>query len=299
VTEARLRKSGLRKWGGWLALLGGLAALAAWILVFKIITLPWGEPVAIGFEPGEPSAKGELQLVFGDADYALQACCKGSTFLLRDPRRGGSQVRGFRTRPTDAHVKGNFRSELRLRPNAVGETVWYRASVLVPGDWRASDMPVIAMQWHGSKDFFLLEPGKYPPLDISIRGERWQVTKSWDHRIVTTKTPTGNVEGIAEIGQAPLVRDRWLTFTLRVHWSSTAEGSTEVWLDGRKIADDHGANAHRDLIGPYMKVGSYIPGWGYRGTEPGITERTLLFDDIAVRYGDDPFGIGYGKGGAR
>jgi hypothetical protein len=285
--------AGLRKWVGWLSLLAGLAALAAWILVFEIITLPHGKPIRITFEPGEPSARGELNLVFGNADYALQACCEGSTFLARDPKRGGSVVRGFRTRPTDQHVKGNFRSELRLRPNAVGETVWYRASVLVPRDWKPSKVPVIAMQWHGSKDFFLGEPGKYPPLDISIRGDRWHITKSWDHRILTTKTPTGNVEGMAELGQVPLTRGHWVTWTVRVHWSSTAAGSTEIWLDGRKIVNDHGPNAHRDLIGPYLKAGSYVPGWGYSGAEPAIRERTLLFDDIAVDYGTDPFRIGY------
>lgn len=289
-----MTKARVRTWLGWLALLSGIAALAAWILVFKFITLPRGKPIEIGFEPGERSAKGELQLVFGDADYALQGCCEGSTFVVKDPRRGG-QVRGFRTRPTDAHVKGNFRSELRLRPNAVGETVWYRSNLLVPADWKASKVPVIAMQWHGSKDFFLLEPGKYPPLDISIRENHWQVSKSWDHRIVTVKDKAllGNVEGIVEIGQAPLVRNRWMTWVIRVHWSSTGAGRTEIWLDGKKITDDHGANAHRDLIGPYLKAGTYVPNWGYTGIEKDIKERTLLFDDLAVGYGDDPFRIGY------
>lgn len=286
-------KAGLRKWAGWLALLAGVAVLLAWILVFRIITLPHGKRVSIRFESGEPFARDELGLVFGKGEYALQGCCKGSTFLVHDTQRGGSFVRGFRTRPTDAQVKGNFRSELRMRPNAVGETVWYRASILVPKDWKETQVPVIAMQWHGSKDIFLGEPGKYPPLDISIRGDHWQLTKSWDHRIVTRPTAMGNVEGITKIGEAPLMRGRWATWALRVHWSSTAAGRTEIWLDGHKVADDRGPNAHRDLIGPYLKAGSYVPDWGHSGAEPAITERTLMFDDITVDYGTDPFKLGY------
>jgi hypothetical protein len=278
---------------GWASLLAGVLAFAAWILVFKVIILPYGRPVLIGFEPGEPAVRGELSLVFGDADYALQGCCEGSTFLVHDRRRGGSVARGFRTRPSDQLVKGNFRSELRLRPNAVGQTVWYRAEVLVPKDWVPSAVPVIAMQWHGSRDFFFGEPGKYPPLDISIRGDRWQITKSWDHRIVSRKTALGNVEGIARLAQVPMRRGVWATWTARVHWSSTAAGRTEIWLDGQKVVDNWGPNAHRDLIGPYLKAGSYVPGWGHAAVEPTIRERTLLFDNIAVEYGSDPFQMGY------
>jgi hypothetical protein len=147
------------------------------------------------------------------------------------------------------------------------------------------------MQWHGSKDTFLFEPGKYPPLDLAIVNRRWEITRSWDHRIRTTKTKTGNVEGMALVGGTPMRVGQWAHWVFHVHWSTTDAGRVEAWLDGRKIADVKGPNAHRDLIGPYFKAGVYVPGWGYRGIEQGIRERVLLFDDVDTAYGANPFGL--------
>jgi hypothetical protein len=273
----------------WAALLIGALVLAAYLVVFNLVSLSSSHPVTIGFAPVEPTSRNEAALVLRTSDYALQYCCNTSTALV--PGRTGLGRR-FTVRPGDTRIKGNFRSELRLLPNVLGGTVWYRVHVLVPNTWQESSTRVIAVQWHGSKDWFLLEPGKYPPLDLAIVGDRWEMTKSWDRRLRTTKTAVGNVEGIRMIGTAPLRRGRWLDWVLRVHWSTTGAGSVDAWLDGRHIVGDRGPNAHRDLIGPYLKLGVYVPGWGYRHTEPAIAERTLMFDDIAVDYGRNPFAIG-------
>lgn len=299
--ESRCHVSGrpLKRWhlfrrigGGVLGLLAVL--VAALLLIMRSFVQDDETDVAIRFETGERSGTRETDLLFRRADYVFQASSSDSNFVAEDPRGGGGLVRGFRVRPTDSLVKGNFRSELRLRPHDVGTTLWYRASIFVPADWKASPRQVIAMQWHGTRDFFLGEPGKYPPLEISIVGEEWQVKRSWDDRIVTRTTSLGNVEGIAKLAQVPLERGKWHRWTFQVHWSSTDQGFTRVWLDDRMIADDRGANAHRDFIGAYLKAGVYVPSWRYRGVEPEIDERLLYFDDIEVRHGLNPFAVPFG-----
>lgn len=276
---------------GWLALALGCFVLATHLLVTDFLSMRHGAPADLTFEPGEHFVRSEAALFGKRADYAIQACCAGSTFTTIGLDGDSSTARGFRVRPTDSRVKGNFRSELRMRPTPVGWTVWYRSNIYVPADWKPSATPVIAMQWHGSKDFFLLEPGKYPPLALEIDGTQWVIHKSWDTRIVSTHTAFGNTKGIRTIGAAPLVAGHWQRWTFRVHWSVSGKGSILGWLGDRLVVDDHGPNAHRDLIGPYLKAGVYVPRWGYHGGEPGISERVLDFDNIQVRFGDNPFGM--------
>lgn len=247
------------------------------------------KPIAISFEAGVPAGHSEGDLMLHRADYALQTCCAHSSEVVGDPAGSQRPVRVFRVEPQDPLVKGSSRSELRLLPSPMGQHVWYRARVFVPQDWKPSPRHVVAMQWHGTRDWLLLEPGKVPPLDITITGNRWEIQKSWDDRIATPMG--GSVQGFRKIGEAPLETGKWLEWTIEVTWSSGANGRLRLWLGDRLVVDDHGPNAHRDLIGPYMKVGVYIPSWHFEGTEPGISQRSLYFSDVAVRFGADPFGV--------
>ena len=273
----------------------GLALIAAAIVLALLgahwFTLSYGDDVRITFDPAQKVRAGESDLILHRGDYALQTCCKDSTFIATAPGRPGHWARAFRVRPSDPLVKGSFRSELRMRPNAVGETVWYRIDTFVPADWQYSPQGVIATQWHGSKDAFLGEPGKAPPLAIAIEGDHWTVQKTWDHRLITRRGTPGNVQGIKQIGTAPLQRGAWARWTVRVHWSTLDKGMVQAWLGDNRVVDDRGPNAHRDLLGPYLKSGVYVPSWHYRGARSGIADRVLYFDDIEVRYGDDPFGM--------
>lgn len=281
----------LRRLGGWFAIGLGFAALAAHLLANDLLSMKYDQPVTLTFEPNEAVVRSELALFRGHADYAIQSCCEGSTFTVAGLDSDKTTVRGFRVRPTDSRVKGNFRSELRMRPTPVGWDLWYRSNIYVPADWKESATPVIAMQWHGSKDFFLFEPGKYPPLELNITNGAWVINKSWDSRILTTKTPLGNTEGITRIGSAPLIKGHWQRWTFHVRWSVSGKGVIQAWLGDTLVANDCGPNAHRDLIGPYLKAGVYVPRWGYHGGEPGISERLLYFDNIATRFGANPFGM--------
>lgn len=278
----------LRRFAPWaaagVALIAGMAALGA-----HHFTLPYGQPVNITFQPGEPAGRSETDLMLNRADYALQGCCASSTRLVRDPLAPHRMVRKFSIAPDEPLVKGNHRAELRLRPNALGQDVWYRVSAFIPDDWVPSDRHSIIFQWHGTRDMLLLEPGKYPPLDIGIEGNHWTVHKSWDNRIATP--PHGAVQGISEIGQAPLATGHWQCWTVNALWSSTETGRLRLWLNGLSVVDDHGPNAHRDYLGPYLKAGIYESSWHYKGADPKVGRRDVLIGPITIRYGQDPFGM--------
>ena len=105
-------------------------------------------------------------------------------------------ARKFEVRSTDVFVRNGPRSELRLRPNYLYEDFWYQSRIFVPADWVPSSMPVVALQWHNTRDFFLGEVGTIPPLALDILNNQWRVIKAWDRRWISPATPP-RVEGIA------------------------------------------------------------------------------------------------------
>lgn len=281
----------LGRYGG-IAVAGIVIAGSTTMLAAHYFTLPYEQRVMITFKPDEAVGHSEMDLMLARADYALQSCCSRSTQLVADPINPGRSVRAFRVEPDEALVKGNHRAELRLRPNALGQRVWYRISAFIPDDWIRSERHSIVFQWHGSRDVLLLEPGKYPPLDIGIQGDHWTIHKSWDDRIATP--PRGAVQGIREIGRAPLTTGTWQCWTVNALWASNSKGHLRIWSNDRLVVDDHGPNAHRDYLGPYLKAGIYESSWHYDGADPAVRQRTVLIGPIQVRYGDDPFDMAKG-----
>ncbi len=253
--------------------------------VWRLAQFSNGEAALINFSDDVP-ASSSIDLLLGNGDFALQRCCPHSTAVINPASRPDESYRSFTVKPSDTKVKGNYRSEMRFRSNPLGSRVIYKADIFVPKDWKASKERVIALQWHGSKDFFLLEPGRVPPLEIAIQQGKWTFQKSWDRMLRSSSSRRGNVEGIKELGHAPAIAGAWNKFDIFVHWSTGKEGQIKIWLNGKKIVDHTGPNAHKDLLGPYMKAGVYIPGWGYRGIEKDVPERSLIFDNIVISQYD-------------
>src|SRR3712207_7218840 len=48
-------------------------------------------------------------------------------------------------------------------------------------------------------------------------------------------------------------------FRSRVRWSADGTGQIEIWKDGRRIAVRDGPNTYNDLLGPFFKLGLYVP----------------------------------------
>lgn len=266
-------------------LLGGLLGLALLlaspVVLFRAWHLDRGETVLIDFGSEGNPPRTDIGLGLRMGSHSIQACCAHSTAVLEllDGARGAA--RKFEVRSADELVRGGYRSELRLRPNYLYEDFWYQARVFVPKDWVASSMPVIALQWHNTRDFFLGEVGTIPPLALDIRDNRWRVIKAWDRRWISPPTPP-RVEGYRVVATAPMTPGKWIAWTFHVRWSPDDDGFLKVWMDGEPLVDIAGPVGHRDLIGPYMKAGVYVPGWKDIGLEQDVKARILYFDLIAA-----------------
>ncbi len=277
----------------WLTIAVGLPALGALSLygAAQYWMLDNDETVTLDLIGDGAVLTKTTDLLRSDVHHVYQVCCDDSTSVILDVE--GRTARRFVVRPTDGLVKGSLRSELRLRPNGLGQAVWYRASLYVPKDWIHTDVRVTAMQWHGTRDVFLMEPGRTPPLQLEIIGDEFEIVKSWDQRL---RTPDENGEsasnhGRTVIARSPLVPGEWSQWTFRVKWSAGDDGTIQVWHNDRLLIEDQGPNAHRDLIGPYFKAGVYVPDWTLVGPEPEIDRRELYFSELIATGQPDPFDL--------
>lgn len=221
----------------------------------RLIQYEPGDTVAIDFAGAPDQARSEAGLLFGRGDFYVQQCCAHS---FAHPVVNGAKAALFTVRVDDPHVKGNFRSEARLLSNRLGRPATYELVTATAAAWPRSDQRVIVAQWHGADDFFLLEPGRYPPLELAIEGDRWVIIKAWDSRL---RSPDSRTQGRALIGSAPFSPGLDVSWRFDVLWSTDANGYVRAYKDGRLVALDHGPNALRDYVGPYMKFGAYVPEW--------------------------------------
>jgi len=281
-----------------LAVGASLLGVSALYALAKLWTLSDRSEISLDLIEEREISTSTLDLARPGIDFVFHTCCDHSTAIEQDV--DGRPARRFAIRGSDPLIKGSHRSEIRLRPNGVGQSVWYRAAVHVPADWQTSDIHVTAMQWHGTRDVFLLERGRTPPLQLGIRNDRWEILKSWDQRWLTPEDSEENTtevkDGHAVFGrktlvEAPLAPGEWREWTFYVHWSTGDDGVLRAWYDGELILDDRGPNAHRDLLGPYMKAGVYVPDWTLIGPEATIPERILSFGEMTLSGAEDPFGL--------
>lgn len=268
-----------------------LAITTIYLLGTYLAQYSTGKELRIGFDSTERPGTSSWALLGHLNDYVLQTCCEHSFSRVEDPAGLRGEVGQFSLRPSDSRVKGNYRSELRILSNPLKEDTWYKASVFVPTDWKNSNVKVVAMQWHGSRDFFVGEVGRMPPLEITITNNNWQIQKAFDNRIISSSDTPGHVESIIPLAEFEVEKGRWTDWVIHTRWSSESDGITRVWVNGDILVEDFGPNAHRDLTGPYLKAGVYAPEWGYSGTEPAITERRLLFDGIEMIQQPNPYGL--------
>lgn len=259
-----------------------VAGLIGAKLVVDHFLMQTNQTVSISFDPNEPVASGTWELWNRQGQYEMQACCPDSTEIIDAPGELTGYARRFSVRVGEPLVRGNHRTELRLRPNPLGEVFMYTIRTYVPVNWQHNPELAIIMQWHGSKDFFIGEQGRSPPLEIGIVEDQYVISKSWDSRLLSNGG-SGNVEGHAEIGRMPLDTGRWVTWTILARWSAGEDGFIRIWADDALLANDTGPNAHRDLMGPYLKAGIYVPGWHYVGPRGDVSERTMLVGEIMVR----------------
>lgn len=251
-----------------------LAALLGVWSYSRLMHYEPGETVSIDFAARPNEARTELGLLVGDGDFYLQRCCARSV-----SHRGETAV--FNVRANDPPVKGNLRAEARLLSNRMGRPAVYRLDLTTPASWRSSPETAIVAQWHGTNDFFVLEPGRYPPLELAIEGDRWVIVKAWDARMRSANAGGGNTQGRKAIGSAPFAPGADTRWRIEARWSAGSDGYVRAFKDGRLVADDRGPNAFRDLIGPYMKFGVYVPEWK-KHPDLKVAEREVSFRSASM-----------------
>lgn len=258
-----------------------LAAVSGVFALYRQWHLDRWEAVVVRFDPVKPAVTSDLGLLLRRDVYRLQACCPHSTAVLDKFQGSAGPVRMFEVRNTDTHVHGAWRSEIRLRPSYNHRSHWYRARLFVPSDWIESSTPVVVVQWLGTRDILIGDPGSVPPLSLEIVGNTWRLWRASNSHWISPATAP-YVEHHTVAASVPLVTGRWVQWTFHVHWSPDGDGRLRAWMDEAKIVDLNGPIGHRDLIGPYLKAGIYIPGWKEDGLEPAIASRQLYVELLAI-----------------
>jgi hypothetical protein len=252
---------GMNRRSGLLGALG-VALVLAVILAFwvygRLMHYEPGDAVNIDFAAAPHEAHSELGLLLGRGDFYIQRCCANSvTYPVID----GKRVVFFHVHATDPLVKHNRRAEARLLSNRLTREASYHVVIGEPASWTPSPQRVLVTQWHGTNDFFLLEPGRFPPMELVIEGDRWIVYKAWDARWRSRDNGWGNTQGRKVIGSAPFTPGKEVDWRFDVRWSTGLDGYVRAYKDGQMVVDDKGPNAFNDFIGPYMKFGAYVPQW--------------------------------------
>jgi hypothetical protein len=262
----------------------GLAALVLAALATMALIRFWhiapDDTISIRFDPNEAPLKSDLALLLRRGNYRLQTCCSHSTGVVSNIPGALGPARRFEVRASDTPIYGGYRSELRLRPNLMGRDFWYQGRVLLPADWTISATTVNIMQWRGTRDIIFGESTTVPPLALDVTGNRWRVLKAWDDRWISPDVP--RVQGHRPIASSPITPGQWTTWTFHMRWSPTSDGLVQIWKDGALLLDLPGPIGFNDLIGPYMKVGVYIPGWLENGLEKNVRARSVYFDELTA-----------------
>lgn len=211
----------------------------------------------------------------------VQLCCPHSAVFVNSDRKPGSLALRFSLQADDADVKGSKRAELRLKAAPFGQDRWYFASLRIPADWMGIPEPTTVLQWHAVDDKILGEVSRSPPLRLLIQDREWIIVSRWDSRPVTgLPLQRGPVVGEERVlWKGPLDVGVSIDWLFRVRWSHASNGIVAAWKNGTRIACYEGPNAYNDLMGPYLKVGIYVPSWK-AAADRTISRRELIVERV-------------------
>ena len=113
---------------------------------------------------------------------------------------------------------------------------------------------------------------------FAVRGDADAIFSEYD-RNVSYHTQLGSVE-----------LNQWTDWVIMIKWdySTGTTGQVDVWKNGVLEIEDEGANCFNDVVGPYLKFGSYT--WYWKDHEPSGTRiRTWYVDRILIGDGDSSY----------
>ena len=259
---------------------------------------PEGEPFDSGdrhnllfedtFESGGWHAtKGAVVSEWGNAEgpmwYMSQMQGEYSGQVTDQPAaRAGARAMRFEWRRENAGTSNTSKKAHLWATRAPNTQVerWWGFSMYFPSDGMQADSKgEILVQWHGVPDFDLGEGYRNPIMTIGQRDGNLATSFKYDEREVTPDEWRDWDYTTTQLGPTPY--DRWIDFVFHVKWGPTGGGSVEVWMDGKKVVDEHDVKVgFNDKSGPYVGFGIYK--W------PGDSDherRVIYYDEI--RKGDE------------
>jgi Polysaccharide lyase len=164
----------------------------------------------------------------------------GAVTIQRDVVRSGAGAIRFELREGDMAGSGaggeaTERAELQeATPARFGETHEYRFSMYAPIDFPIIDTRLVTAQWRQRC------AGDCSRSRSPIVAQRYRRGTLF----VTVETP----EGRTRIYEHPeSILGRWVDLRYRIRYGFT-DGAVTVWLDGRQVADYHGALGYPDEL---------------------------------------------------
>ncbi|MBB3021705.1 hypothetical protein FHR70_004810 [Microvirga lupini] len=250
-----------------------IAGHVAYSFAYYISNLEFGsKEFADGFEGGDLSA-----WQAGETEF----CCDHSATVISNGAREGKRALKVSLAPEDPRVAGSKRAEVRLKAVGLGEERWYAFSLFVPEGWHPIPEAATVAQWHAVDDKLLGEAGRAPPLRLVIKDDQLSIASHWDSRRISGfPFLRAAPEGGAILWSAPLKRGVWTDWVFRIHWSYGDDGVVEIWKDGASIARQGGPNAYNDWLGPFFKLGIYVPHWNKPGAISPIERHEIIIDRV-------------------
>ena len=144
--------------------------------------------------------------------------------------------------------RGVMRSEIAGNPLPRYGRHGLRVTFMVPAFW-AQDSGVFCLTAVPDPDDAVIHNS---PLAVCIKGDRLRIAKRSDPNPASPPSITP-----VTLGERQLVAGRWHTLDLDMNLSWLGDGCLHASLDGKTLADDHGANCYNDQVPPFWCAGLY------------------------------------------
>lgn len=173
-------------------------------------------------------------------------------------------------------LPGTFRSEIALPSDYGLQERWYSERIKIMKS-PAPSPGYLVLQWHAVMGEAAKTSRGFPPLEISVNGDRWMVNRAYGSPVTgQTKRDRKQIPGTVEAG-------KWTDWVIHAKWSKSDDGEIQIWKDGTLVWDVKGQNCYSDLAverTPYLKTGIYRP--TRKGSETSEDPTVVEVSDVKI-----------------
>lgn len=155
----------------------------------------------------------------------------------------------FRTEVTNIKFEGDEHFQF-------GRTYWLGFALYIPSSpGLDSQYGEILMQFQAPPDSG--ETWRHPPVALIVDKGKFVLSINADNRSIT---PYGKYQTIKNIPVGDATTNQWINVAMQFKVSYGSDGFVHTWINGKKT-EYFGPMTFNDKIGPYLKLGTYKPGW--------------------------------------